>query len=307
MRRSPSHADPRGERSSSETPSDTDGQPTWVEQDQSVRSDASPATRLRAKLPSAPRENFLKAGVKSLLERFDIYVLRMLPRGVSVSHDLRRALCAHHFDLIFDVGANVGQSTRRYLRDFPKSRIVSFEPCSPFFAKLEATFGRMQRVTCERLALGSAEGEATLVRTRNPMMHHLAVAGDTSRPEVEEAGMEQVLVTTVDRYCDNHGIEHIDFLKIDTEGHDFEVVVGADRMLAEGRITALQCECSVSPENTFHVGFDAMRSHLEVKGYRLFGVYEQAPEWIRGAPNLRRVDAVFICPRQARADGSRRT
>jgi hypothetical protein len=90
--------------------------------------DPRPDRWLQAALPSAGRENFLKSGLKSLLSRFDIYVLRMLPRGVSLSHDLREALPGESFDMIFDVGANVGQSTRRYLREFPNAHIVSFEP-----------------------------------------------------------------------------------------------------------------------------------------------------------------------------------
>jgi FkbM family methyltransferase len=259
-------------------------------------SEARLARRLQAVLPGAERENPAKTALKRLLARFDIHVFRMLPRGVSVSHDLRQALPEHRFEMIFDVGANVGQSARRYLREFPRAQIVSFEPCTPFYLALKAGFAGSPRVTAEPLALSSVEGAAILVQTRNPMMHHLNVYGEDAASEAGEAGAEEVAVSTVDDYCEGHGIDHIDFLKIDTEGHDFEVVVGADRMLTEGRVTALQCECSVSPENHYHVGFEMMRSHLELKGYRLFGVYEQVPEWIRSAPNLRRVNAVFIAP-----------
>jgi hypothetical protein len=40
-----------------------------------------------------------------------------------------------------------------------------------------------------------------------------------------------------------------------------------------------------------------MRAHLEVKGYRLFGIYEQVHEWMAHTPNLRRVNAVFVSRR----------
>nr|NIR59202.1 FkbM family methyltransferase [Gammaproteobacteria bacterium] len=278
MKRSASSRDPQSPGASGASPEAAGSDPGG---DRAALAESR--RRLHVAEPTARRESILKSGLKSLLRSVDIYILRMLPRGVDVSHDLRQVVPSQRFELILDVGANVGQSTRRYLRDFPRARIISFEPCGRLFAKLEATFAGMPRVTCERLALSSSEGDATLLRTRDPMMHHLAVGGEDDAPG-GVAGVEQVLVTTVDHYCERNGVEHIDFLKIDTEGHDFEVIVGAERMLSEGRVTALQCECSVSPENTFHVGFDAVRSHLEIKGYRLFGIYEQVPEWIRGAP-----------------------
>jgi FkbM family methyltransferase len=229
-----------------------------------------------------------------MLRRFDIHVFRTLPRGVSVTHDLKRAMPDGRFRLVFDVGANIGQSTRRYMREFPEARIVSFEPSSRHFAQLIEEFSPAPRVTCEQLALGSAEGEATLVETLDPTMYHLAKHGAARSRGIAAVGAEQVPVTTVDRYCAQRGIDYIDFLKIDTEGHDYEVIVGAEDMLTQERVGALQCECGVSPENTFHVGFDTLRSHLEIKGYRLFGIYEQVHEWIAHTPNLRRVNAVYV-------------
>ena len=59
-------------------------------------------------------------------------------------------------------------------------------------------------------------------------------------------------VTTGDLYCSEHGIERIDFLKVDVEGAEREVLNGFSRMLDERRITAVQ----------FEYGLVNIRSHV---------------------------------------------
>ncbi len=52
----------------------------------------------------------------------------------------------------------------------------------------------------------------------------------------------QVPLETIDHFCEQRGIEKIDYLKIDTEGAELRVLQGAERMLREHKITALQFE-----------------------------------------------------------------
>jgi hypothetical protein len=52
----------------------------------------------------------------------------------------------------------------------------------------------------------------------------------------------QAQVVRGDEFCQSHGIEHIDFLKIDAEHADFEVLQGFNAMLAKGRIDCVQFE-----------------------------------------------------------------
>ena len=53
---------------------------------------------------------------------------------------------------------------------------------------------------------------------------------------------EKVTVTTVDQICDTERIEQIDLLKIDTEGHEMDVLQGASSMISSGSIPAIQFE-----------------------------------------------------------------
>jgi hypothetical protein len=53
---------------------------------------------------------------------------------------------------------------------------------------------------------------------------------------------ETVKVTTLDRYCEQLGIEAVSLLKLDLEGHEFEALQGARGMLAKQAIDVITFE-----------------------------------------------------------------
>src|SRR5213075_1528085 len=56
--------------------------------------------------------------------------------------------------------------------------------------------------------------------------------------------LQPVHVDTLDAYCQRHQIERIDYLKIDTEGHELSVFHGMQGMLDQERIQRIQFEYS---------------------------------------------------------------
>ena len=53
---------------------------------------------------------------------------------------------------------------------------------------------------------------------------------------------ETVRLSTLDEYCAEQGIEQIDLLKLDVEGHELAVLRGGQKMIQEGRIKRIQFE-----------------------------------------------------------------
>ncbi|HEY1143067.1 MAG TPA: FkbM family methyltransferase, partial [Sphingomicrobium sp.] len=200
-----------------------------------------------------------------------------VPRGFSLFYDLRPY---PDLNVIFDVGANRGQSAVRYLREYPRARIHCFEPVQATYEQLKARFANQPGVTVHNLAFGSENG--TL---------RMDTSGESTEMfRVSNAGSETVPVQRLDDF----GADRIDFLKIDTEGHDLEVLKGADRTLREGKVRFVQVEAGMNPGNDWHVPMESMKSFLEERGFYLFGVYEQQNEWPTEKPWLRRSDLVFI-------------
>ena len=91
------------------------------------------------------------------------------------------------------------------------------------------------------------------------------------------------------------GVDRIDVLKIDTEGHDLEVVKGFGDMVRNKRIEFIQVECGFAPENTRHIPFEVFTDHLFPLGYRLLGIYGQRRQFgDTRTRNLMFGDAVFV-------------
>ncbi|SFR99036.1 FkbM family methyltransferase [Sphingomonas jatrophae] len=201
-------------------------------------------------------------------------------RGDDVLVDLSRLVKPA---MIFDVGANIGQSSQKFARRFPSAAIHCFEPSAASAQRIRER--KLRGVEVHALALGSEAGTATLTLGADPATFRIADGGD-----------EAVAVDTIDAFCATRSIQRIDFVKIDTEGHDLEVLKGAAGMLAAHRIAAVQVEAGMNPENKLHVPFEALKAYLEGHGYRLFGFYDQASEWPTRQPHLRRANPLFVSP-----------
>ena len=194
--------------------------------------------------------------------------------------------CGAPITTILDVGANVGQSARKFREAFPESTIHCFEPVSHVFDELVANLSQDHRVTCHRTALGSAAGIATIYLTPHSTASSM-IASD------ESTGSETVTVITLDGFAERESITDVDLLKIDAEGFDLEVLRGAERVLASERIKFILVEVGFSPGDHRHVLFDDVRSFLSLFGFKLLGIYDQQVEW--SGPRFLRYANVCFC------------
>lgn len=143
--------------------------------------------------------------------------------------------------LAFDVGAHTGNRLQAFL-DLG-ARVVAVEPQPELAARLARRFGADARVHLVEGALGSEPGHATLLGSpRTPTVATLS--GDFVRragaaPSFQgvrwQAGPE-VVITTLDALIAQHG--RPDFVKIDVEGFELEVLLGLSQPLP-----ALSFEC----------------------------------------------------------------
>lgn len=214
-------------------------------------------------------------------------------RGIDFIQDIKKSLPNYRFKKIFDVGANVGQSSKIYLSRLPNSYIYCFEPASETFHKLKKNLNYSERVNFYQLALGASNRVGKLVVSGSSEMFHLL--DNPNSPSLENnVATESVDIVTLDEFCKENNIDHISFLKVDTEGADLEVLKGSTTMLSEQRIDFIQLETGMNPYNNYHVPFESIKSFLEDYKYFIFGIYEQMHEWPEKEPHLRRTDPIFI-------------
>jgi FkbM family methyltransferase len=143
--------------------------------------------------------------------------------------------------VIFDVGANVGAWSAHAAQRFPGADLHAFEPHPGAFAQLEQTL-RPLGVACHRLALGAEPGHATLHFDPGK-----TVLSSLHQRDLQAFGLAldasvDVEVARLDDLCDELGLATVDLLKIDVEGHERDVLAGAERRLASGAIGVVQFE-----------------------------------------------------------------
>jgi FkbM family methyltransferase len=201
--------------------------------------------------------------------------------------DIERSGC--RVSVVFDVGANVGQSADKFGAAFPNAHIHSFEPASGTFLTLTRHVTGRANVSCHHLALGSSDGRTTLYLTGASDVN--SVTNSLMRPP-NSVGEETVELRTIDSFASEHGIPRIDLLKIDAEGADLEVLVGARTMLASQKVAFVLTEVGFHPGDARHVLFDDVRSYLLPLGFSVFGIYDQQPEW-SGEQRLRFANVCF--------------
>ena len=139
-----------------------------------------------------------------------------------------------------------------------------------------------------RVAISDSAG--TLTMSDQGTMSHV-ITGDV---QGDGAGRFDVTATTLDELARAGGVEHVDLLKVDVEGHELSVFAGAKDLLSEQRIDVIYVEAGVDPETTQQVYYRRIEDALNAYGYRLFRIYEQTHEWPTDSPLLRRVNLSFM-------------
>lgn len=136
--------------------------------------------------------------------------------------------------LAFDIGAHAGNRVRAFRA--LGARVVAIEPQPDFVRLLQALFGRDPDVTVLPLAVGRAPGQAqVLTSERTPTVSTLSAdwaarAGATpSFRGVQWRPGPTVPITTLDALIAEHG--EPDFVKIDVEGYELDVLLGLTRPL----------------------------------------------------------------------------
>lgn len=148
--------------------------------------------------------------------------------------------------VFFDIGANEGDYSLLLLEKFPHSQIIAMEPHPATFGRLKLKLeGKAKPLNC---GAGSKKGmlqlyDRSIGTSKGAGTEHASLYGDVlSDIHQAEAVSVQVEIDTLDSICKNCGIERIDMLKIDTEGHELEVLRGAEELLARNAIAVIQIE-----------------------------------------------------------------
>jgi FkbM family methyltransferase len=215
-------------------------------------------------------QKFFWRKARPIANRFNIDVVRLN------AFPFMRHIERLGVNLIFDVGANVGQYGQLLRSNGYRGKLVSFEPIRTVHDALAVISQPDRSWTAENCALGAEAGETDIkVSEHTTMSSILEIKPEhiTDFPYAAVTRTERIKVRTLDEVFSQYASpSDVCMLKLDVQGYEDQVLLGAKSSLA--RLPLIQMEAAVEGiyqnEPTM---FDHVRT-LASKNYRLIDIAE---------------------------------
>lgn len=192
------------------------------------------------------------------------------------------------FDNLIDIGVNVG--TPELYNAYPDKSLVLIEPSTVRRSQIEEIVSRRGAIWIAKGA-GSEKSTLTLIEDlENPAVSSFS-------QKTKHAGSSGVIeprdvqVDTLDNMLREHDVHGRHFLKIDTEGHELEVLLGATESLRN--CAAVMMEVSVTERYVDGYLFSDIIATMRDNGFELYDILFVAPE-IRTENRTKFIDALFV-------------
>ncbi len=165
----------------------------------------------------------------------DLVIFKVLPKYISINEK----------SIFFDVGANIGEYSISLASIFSNSKIYSFEPNINTFDILRKNVESFNCIVPVNLGLSDTKKESEIFTYLNDLnSQHASLYKEVFNDLHKDKNSIPIKIglESLDNICIKNNIENIDFLKIDTEGHEFDVLRGSIQMINKGRIKIIQFE-----------------------------------------------------------------
>jgi len=220
------------------------------------------------------------------IDRFPF--LKYYPKGRNHIYDILIEEKRNTDFIVFDVGANIGQSALHYNKILKNPKIYSFEPVKSTYDQLVSNTKELSNVACFNFALGSEEKLLEITLSNESGYNSL-------KKEVfskfESSVKELIQVKIIDCVAASLGIDKIDILKIDTEGFDLEVIKGSINLLKERKVKYIYCEVAFNGE-VDKGDFYLINKFLRTYDFWLCGFYDVS-RWGANLTHVSYYNALF--------------
>lgn len=179
--------------------------------------------------------------------------------------------------IVVDVGCRWGFA-ERFLNEqyWPFFKIFGFDPDEAECAKLQASYNHLPNgyVTCLPIGLAGSPGKRNLYLTKEPAcsslhppIHYLA----EKYPALDCISLQKIItadVTTLDLWAREMNLQTIDYIKIDTQGSELEILKGGDTIISTTR--CIDIEVEFNPIYEGQTLFGETDTYLRSKGFALW-------------------------------------
>ena len=173
--------------------------------------------------------------------------------------------------LFFDVGANIGLWTSEAVNYLNSSSTVHcFEPLSLNYNILSKRFQKDSRIKLNNLGLSKENLESKIYTVARDSGMSSLYQRKLEHFGYEMENTETIKLTTLDEYCVKNNVDWIDYLKMDVEGHEYDVLLGSKNMLESKKIGIIQYEfggCNIDSRTYFQDFWYLLNKYYDI--YRL--------------------------------------
>lgn len=167
----------------------------------------------------------MEIGIGGLLNKEDI-----------MSVDLRKILIFENYlkpgMIVINAGACRGHYTKIFSNCIkPNGKVIAFEPEKESFEVLQNKFKNEDTVVLEEKALSNYCGFGNLQVCKQIGHHHISDSGNL-----------RVQVVTIDSYCTYNNIDKVNFIKMDVEGQDLNLLIGAQNIIKKSNLLVIVAE-----------------------------------------------------------------
>lgn len=197
----------------------------------------------------------------------------------------------HGDPIIFEAGVCDAEDTLRFKQVWPNCTIYGFEPVPHLYAKSAVATGGMEGIWILEYALARNCGNREFFESEAmpasssffvDNLENIRVPGDIVE-EMDKDGRSyrdfviNVECVSIDHFCKRNGIGSIDYIWLDTEGYELEILKGAEAMLPTVKVISIELNFQ-----EFRVGsplFEEVYNFMMDKGFELKHIWQARPDW----------------------------
>jgi FkbM family methyltransferase len=180
---------------------------------------------------------------------------------------------SNQLPIIFDVGANVGDWSLVAAKHFSLASIFAFELDPDTAAVCERHCAMISGHRTLAFGLSDHRGSIDFYS-----LGDCASGSSIERLNSAGASVKHGQITRGDAFCQEYGVDHIDLMKIDSEGHDLAVLRGFSDLLKVGGILCIQFEYGITSLSA-KIMLRDFYDFLEPLGYSIGRLYRDGVEF----------------------------
>ena len=226
----------------------------------------------------------MKKFIQKLVNLFGYKVIKIKSTDATDLDGLTKSLITKSEPVIFDVGANKGQSITRYKKLFQNPIIHSFEPNIDEVNILKQKYINDKNLYLNNVAVGNKKGNLEFninaisghSSFKNLIPNTTWIKKRSNSLKIDDKNYTtkkiNAEIITLDDYVNEKNLTSIDILKIDTQGFEDKVLLGAQNLLKNNRIKLIQLELIFSEIYESPLNIYDVEKTLIPNNYKLFGV-----------------------------------